>query len=309
MSVGVKRPILDTGLPVIDYGRQPLEHAFLGTGDGIFLMILRFASICIFPLLLTACIGSPTSGLDRFKNALIEGEIAVDDQPIILNVRGGVNIEVDSFGGSYKIVTDPSLDGIYIDPVRRSAPGINRRGEALDDLEKLMYRIELVKSEMGQETLRIRSWSEDDEPHYQAVDFRIRVPELNAVRVNTDRGRVWVVGNTGPVNIETTYGDIRVMTEHPMTGDMSLVTKDASIDYRVPGGSTGLFHCIAKGGEVYSRILAGRVTSSSSTNGPAKFAAQVDGGTNPVDIRTTFGDIRVSVVDDPTDVGLIIFEP
>ena len=309
MSLGVKRPILDTGLLQLRYRRPPLEHAFLGTGDGIFLMILRFTSICVLPLLLSACIGSPTSGLDRIQNAIVNGEIAVDDQPIILNVRGGVNVDVDSFGGSYKIVADPSLDGVYIDPVRRSAPGHDRRGEGLDDLEKLMYRIELTKSEMGQETLRIRSWSEDDEPHYQAVDFRIRVPELNSVRVNTDRGRVWVVGNSGPVNIETTYGDIRVMTEYPMTGDISLITKEASIDYRVPGGSTGLFHCIAKGGEVFSRILAGRVTSSSSTNGPAKFAGQVNDGSNPVDIRTTFGDIRIAVVDAPTDVGLIIFEP
>ena len=274
-----------------------------------FAMTLRVATPCLAAMLLSGCVGTPTSGVERMSNAIIYGEVSVDDGQIVLTTNGPIDIDVDSFAGTFRIIADPSLDATYVEPVRRSSHGHMRLDDGKASLEALDYRVDLVPGDLNTETLEIHSWSNHPEMHFQGVDFRIRTPSLNSVRVVTERGRVWVKNNTGSVSIETTYGDIRVLTEHPMTESVTLVTKEASIDYRVPGGSTGLYHCVAKSGEVYHRITAGRITSSALTNGPSKFAAQVDNGENPVDIRTSHGDIRVAVVDNPTDVGSFIIEP
>ena len=272
-------------------------------------MTLRVTACNLLVLLLAGCVGSPTSGPERMRNAIIHGEVSVDDNEIVLTTSGPININADSFAGTFRIIADPSLDATYIEPVRRSTHGHGRLDDGNASLDAINYRVNLVPGEFDTETLEIQSWTTHPETHFQGVDFRIRTPRLNAVRIVTDHGRVWVKNNTGPVSIETSYGDIRVVTDHPMTQPVTLVTKEASIDYRVPGGSSGLFHCVARHGEVYHRITAGRITSSSSTNGPTKFAAQIDFGESPVDMRTSHGDIRIAVVDNPTEVGSYIFEP
>lgn len=253
--------------------------------------------------------GAPTSGLDRMENAVIRGEVSIDDPEIVLLSRGAIDIDADSFGGTISIIADPSLTATIIEPVRRSTHGHLRRDEGAAVLDSIDYEINLRRGDLDSETLEIRAWTSHPEAHFQGVDFRIRTPHLRSVKVKTKRGRVWVKGNTGPVDITTTYGDIRVVTDHPIHDAMTLLTKDGSIDLRAPAGSTGLFHCVAKGGGVFHRITAASITAASSTNGPAKFAARIGEGMNPVEMRTTNADIRVAIVDDPTDVGAVIFEP
>lgn len=271
--------------------------------------MLRVAFACLTATLLAGCAGTPTSGVERMSNAIFHGEVSVDDPEIILLTNGPIDIDVDSFGGTYRIIADPNLDATYVEPVRRSMHGHLRNDDAGEALESIDYSVNLVRGELDAETLEIHSWTNHPEMHFQGVDFRIRTPSLNSIRLVTKRGRVWVENNSGPASIETTYGDIRLLTSHPMTDPITLVTKEASIDFRAPQGTTGLFHCVASSGEVYHRITAARITDSAMTNGPAKFAAQIGHGENPVDMRTSHGDIRVAVVDDPTDVGALIIEP
>ena len=53
--------------------------------------------------ILAGCVGTPTSGLERMENAFGQGEMAVDDPRIILDSRGILDVDIDSFGGSVKI--------------------------------------------------------------------------------------------------------------------------------------------------------------------------------------------------------------
>lgn len=268
----------------------------------------RLLSACLATAFLAGCLGTPTSGLERMENALIGGEMAEDDARITIDSRGILDVDIESFGGNIRIEAVPGMKGTVIEPVRRSFLGHLRRDEGQIALDRIDYRIELREGDLDRETLRISSSTTHPEDHFQGVDFYIRTGELGAVEISTIRGRVWVKDNTGPVDIQTTYGDIRVVTDHPMNGEVVLMTKDASIDYRVSPGSTGLYDLRSVGGEVYQRFTNARVTATSEENGPSIFVARVGEGVNPVILRTTYGDIRVAVVENPTQVGPIIVE-
>ena len=262
---------------------------------------------CLTAILPVGC-STPTSGIERMRNALIEGEMAVDDSHIMVDARGMLDIMIESFSGNVRILEVPGMEGATVEPVRRAYLGHLRRDEGEAALEAIDYHIELRKGELDRETLYITTSTTHPEDHLQGVDFYIRTGKLGAVDVSTTRGRVWVKDNSGPVDIQTTYGDIRVLTNHRMNGPVILVTKDASIDYRTGPGSTGLYDLRSVGGRVYQRFTEARITATSEENGPAVFVGQVGDRENPVVLRTTYGDIRVAVVQDPTEVGPVIVE-
>ncbi|MCH2160251.1 MAG: hypothetical protein MK085_00110 [Phycisphaerales bacterium] len=272
-------------------------------------MPLRVGLSALLLLSLGACAPTPTSGVERMSNAVILGEQAIDDGEIVLGITGPLDIAIDSFGGNIVLEQDPRLDATIVEPVRRANHGHLRRDHAQSTLESMDYRVTLERGDLDREVLRIRSWTDHAEKHFQGIDFRIRTPHLGAVNVRTERGRVWVRDNRGPVDISTTYGDIRVVTTYPMTGPMTMVTKEFPIDYRAGRGSTGIFDCVSKGGEVYQRFNLARVNTTSPLNGPSVFVAEVGGGENPVTLRTTYADIRVAIVEFPTENGTLILDP
>ena len=255
------------------------------------------------------CHGTPTSGIDRMENAFLRGEMSIDDPQIVLATTGAIDLELETFAGTVHVIADPSLEVTTIEPVRRSTHGHLRRDEAAETLAAIDYRVNLHPSSLNSQTLEIRAWTSHPETHFQAIDFRIMTPSLRGVTISTSRGRVWVDGFSGSAEITTTRGDIRLLSDHPVHEAVTLLNQDGSIDFRVPGGSTGLFHCVAQSGDVYHRITAASITGASITNGPSKFAARVGAGTNLIEMRTTNADIRVAIVNDPTDVGALIFEP
>ena len=257
---------------------------------------------------LQGCIATPTSGLERMNNAVVYGEMSIDDPEIVVATQGPVDIDIDSFGGTVVVESVPGLQNTLIEPVRRARHGHLRRDDAASSLDAMDYVVELIPGDLNRETVRIVASSSDPEEHHQGVDFRIRTADLGSVRVRTDHGRVWVKNNTSGVDVQTTHGDIRVITEHPMNDPIILVTKEGEVDYRAPKGSTGIYDLRSIGGLVYNRFTEARVISTSAENGPATFVAEVGGGLNPVLVRTTYGDIRVAVTENPTGVGPVIME-
>lgn len=270
----------------------------------------RLARITLVGVLfaLGGCISTPTSTFERMDNAISLGEMSVDDPKVFIDTVGPIDLEVDSFGGSIRIEAVEGMVGTTIEPVRRAYLGHLRRDEAEASLELIDYRIEVKPGALDREVLSISTTTEHGEPHFQGVDFFIRTGELGAVNCVTKRGHVWVKNNRHGGDIDTTHGDIRLVTDFPMKDAVTLVTKEGSIDYRVAPGSTGLYDLETIGGEVYQRFTDARVVALGVRNGPSTFFGEVGGGTNPVTIRTTYGDIRVGVVENATDVGLIISE-
>ncbi|MCP4067469.1 MAG: DUF4097 family beta strand repeat protein [Phycisphaeraceae bacterium] len=257
---------------------------------------------------LQGCIATPTSSLERMNNAVVYGQMAIDDPQIVVATDGPVDIDIESFGGTVLVEAVPGLKNTIIEPVRHANHGHLRRDEAESSLDEMDYVVELIPGDLNRETVRVVATSADLEEHFQGVDFRIRTADLGSVRVRTDHGRVWVKNNTGGVDVETTHGDIRVITDHAMNEPIILVTKEGDVDYRAPKGSTGIYDLRSIGGLVYNRFTEARVVSTSPDNDPATFIADVGGGLNPVLVRTTYGDIRVAVTEFPTGVGPIIME-
>ncbi|HAC08763.1 MAG TPA: hypothetical protein DCG14_03820 [Phycisphaerales bacterium] len=257
---------------------------------------------------LQGCIATPTSSLERMNNAVVYGQMAIDDPQIVVATDGPVDIDIESFGGTVLVEAVPGLKNTIIEPVRHANHGHLRRDEAESSLDEMDYVVELIPGDLNRETVRVVATSADLEEHFQGVDFRIRTADLGSVRVRTDHGRVWVKNNTGGVDVETTHGDIRVITDHAMNEPIILVTKEGDVDYRAPKGSTGIYDLRSIGGLVYNRFTESRVVSTSPDNDPATFIADVGGGLNPVLVRTTYGDIRVAVTEFPTGVGPIIME-
>ena len=243
------------------------------------------------------------------ENAFFRGEMSIDDPHISLTTTGTIDLDLESFAGTVYLIADPSVEVTTIYPVRRSTHGHLRRDEAVKALEAIDYRVNLRHGALNSQTLEIRAWTSHPETHFQAVDFHITTGSLRSVSIVTSRGRVWVEGFSGSAHITTTHGDIRLLSDHPVQDAVTLLNMDGSIDFRAPGGSTGLLQCVAKGGDVHHRITAASITSASTTNGPSKFAARIGAGTNPIHMRTTNADIRVAIVSNPTDVGALILEP
>jgi hypothetical protein len=269
---------------------------------------LAFIASVVSASVLQGCIATPTSGLERMSNAMVYGEMSFDDPEIVVATSGPVDIDIESFGGTVVVEAVPGLQNTIIEPVRRARHGHLRRDDAVSSLDAMDYVVELIPGDLDRETVRIVASSSGAESHFQGVDFRIRTADLGSVKVRTGRGRVWVKNNTGGVDVQTTHGDIRVITLHPMNDPIVLVTKEGEVDYRAPKGSTGIYDLRSIGGLVYNRFTQARVISTSAENGPAIFVAEVGGGLNPVLVRTTYGDIRVAVTENPTGVGPVIME-
>ena len=140
------------------------------------------------------------------------------------------------------------------------------------------------------------------------MEIVVVTPALDSVKVRSTKGDVTVIDNRGSVDIETTRGDVRMMTPWPMTGPMTIVTSEGSIDYRVRGESKGVFDCESRGGEVRQRAEFGKWIALNGDNDHDRFLAVLNDGTNPVVLRTSEKNIRVAIVPDPTAVGIYIVD-
>ncbi len=229
------------------------------------------------------------------------------DEPLHLHAEGSVAIEVDSFCGDVVVVANPGHESITVTVRREAFHGHLREHEAEASLAEIQYTAELVPGDFGQR-LVIRLWTYDPEPYFQRADLHIEAPSVDGLTVRAGQGRVHARGIEGPVNIAAGAGNVRVMTNLPMLEPVTIVTEDGDIDYRVRGESRGAFDCATSEGRVDHRVRSGRFVISGERRDD-RMVATLNGGTNPVVLRTGEGDIRVAVVDNPEGVGAVISGP
>ncbi len=99
------------------------------------------------------------------------------------------------------------------------------------------------------------------------------------------------------------------MTPWPLVQDVVLVNKEGDIDFRVRGESDAMIDAETIGGMVRQRREWGSWRMIDSRNGEDRLVAQLNDGRHDVLLRTVEGDIRVSIVPDPTNVGTLIIDP
>ena len=229
------------------------------------------------------------------------------DQPRLLAVTGPVAVDVASFNGDVSIVVDPRVPYGSVRVRRRATHGYGRGSEAEEALEHIQYTIDVVHGESGP-LLKVKTWTDDVEPYVLRADLRIRLPELSGVTVQTQHGSVEAIGFDGPVQIETTDGGVRELTDRPVVQPVTVTNLRGDIDYRVGGGSSGKFDCQAVDGDVDQRVRLGRLIILPGTDSDTLLATLND-GQNPVRLRTSEGNIRIAVVPNASDAGPLIVSP
>lgn len=229
-----------------------------------------------------------------------------EDAPQVFAVSSPVAIDVESLGGDVIVEVDEDLVEATVTITREATHGFGRQDEAKASLDQITSTVELLSGESGP-VLGIRTWTAHAEPYFQRTHVHITLPHADGLRVRTQRGRVWAVGIEGLVDVETTEGGVRVMTNLAMRRPVTIVNRGADIDYRVRGESTGAIDAITVRGEVNQRVRYGHLIITSATG--ASLKAVLNDGTNPIVLRTVDGDIRIAVVNDPTEVGAQILAP
>lgn len=225
------------------------------------------------------------------------------DEPLELATHGPLAVEIDNFAGDVVVRADREVERTFVEVRRVATHGLGRWQESRSVLDEPSWTATLEPRTAGGETLVIATDTPNPEKHFHRMEILVVTPALDTVRVRTLDGDVTVIENQGTVDVETTRGDVRVMTPWPMTGPMTMVTSEGDIDYRIRGESKGYFDAATHGGLVRQRAEYGKWRAIDRENDHDRMLATLNDGTNPVILRTSDGDIRIAVVPVPTAVG------
>ena len=269
---------------------------------------LVLMALVMLGMLLAGCTGpnhpervtKTTVGSVRAKLSGIEQK---RDDLVQYRARTPIDLIVESFAGDVVVVADPRFDVTSVQLTREAHHGYLRGFEPIEALEYLSWNSRLDPGPGPVETLRIETSYSGPEPWFMRANLRIETPRLDRVRVRTARGIVSIRNNTGPVDIETSRGDVTVATSHPLRDAARILVSEGDVDYRVPGGSTGSFDLAVVEGDVQLRVTEGRLRFSDVPSTQQAVIATLDRGENPGRIRSTEGTIRISVVEEPLSFG------
>ena len=231
------------------------------------------------------------------------------DEPVELSTSGAIGVVVESFGGDVTVRADPKATKTRVEVRRASNMGVGRWQESRQELDDIRWTATIAPRESGGDTLSVTAVTGNPESHYFRADIVIVAPAVDSVSVRTARGDVSVIENQGAVDIETSGGDVRVLTPWPMTQPVKVGTRAGAIDFRVRGESKLAIDAETRGGEVRQRCLFGKWRALGSDNDHDRMIATLNDGTNPVFLRTSEKNIRIAVVADPTNVGREIVDP
>ena len=264
--------------------------------------------IGLLGLLLGGCTGpnQPERVVNSTSNsfgASVRGNARFDDGVVQYRTQGAIDIEIDSIGGNIQVIGNPNVEVTTVEVIREARHGYLRGSEPFEALGLADWSSELTAGPGPLETLLVRTAYDGPEAWYMRTHIRIETPDLSGVKVRTPRGSVEVINNTGAVDVQTEQGSILVATTHPQRGDNVLIGNEGDIDYRVPRGSTGAFDVEVIEGDIKTRVTEGQWRYLDRANSSDVVNATLNSGSNPVVIRTTEGDVRISVVKNPLGYG------
>ncbi|MGI9014821.1 MAG: DUF4097 family beta strand repeat-containing protein [Phycisphaerales bacterium] len=228
------------------------------------------------------------------------------DDSMIFDIQGPVAVDVESFNGDVRVIVDERLTEGRVQVTRTADHGHRRWDDSLEALDSIDYSAELTSDARGP-VLMVKTWSTHPESHYQRANVTIKLPGVSGLRVSTIRGEVRATDTEGETSIATQRGDVRFMTNRAMTAPVKITAERGSIDYRVRGDSSGMILADAADGEVMQRHKNAkmRITEANGSH----MVAILNDGTNPIELRSAEGDVRIAIVPDPTAVGVFIWSP
>jgi hypothetical protein len=223
------------------------------------------------------------------------------DAPVLFLANGPVAVDVSSFNGDVSILTDPTAPYVSVRVRRLATHGHRRADEAKEALARVQYSVDIVRQDSGL-VLKVKTWTDDPEPHFLRADLRIRLPELSSVSIVTQNGRVEAFDFQDEVNVQTTNGLVRLETRAPIVKPVKILNKRGDIEFQAGGGTSGNLECQAIGGGIDQRVRIGRLVILPGTDSDSLLAT-LNEGENPVQIYTTEGDITIAVLNLKPGVG------
>lgn len=216
-------------------------------------------------------------------------------------------IDVQNFHGSVTVVVDPTLDRI----VPSASAGARQNllnGVQWRPAEAVSVVMD-VKEQNGGQVLVVRSGAVWPDPEDVWVDLTIRMPSCNGVIIWNRGGPVELVGVSGAVHVENgpldpipgrgagrSDGRIELRTDAAMTEPVALVTTRGTVVYQVGPNSTGMFELVS--GDRPTQFYCREVRPDQTTVKGNNLTVQLNGGHNPVMLRSDEGLVRAKVVED-----------
>ena len=229
----------------------------------------------------------------------------LSDPPIELDIiPGPLSVEVTSFGGSIEVVANPKRTTVLVEIVRRGTHGKGRGEDSRFVLDDIRVSAVIGQGELGQ-ALIVRAETTDPEPWFLRADMRIEVPEINGLLVRNGKGAIKLRDAGGRIDVATQQGSILFASIHPLREGVMMITSDGNIDFRVRDNSAGMLDLVAHRGTVSPRIRRGQLIVQQGTT-DERFVGVLNGGDQPMVLRTTDGVIRFAVVDSPSAHGRFI---
>jgi DUF4097 and DUF4098 domain-containing protein YvlB len=146
--------------------------------------------------------------------------------------------------------------------------------------------------------LSVEATCDNDSLRSLYADITIRAPFIHNVAIHTQRGDVTVVGTSGSLTIQTSDGDVRVVTPYALNQKVTIENRRGNIVYRVSGTSSGIIDATAMNGAASLNVRQGDTIILPGTTGDHLIAIFND-GLNPIVMRTVEGDIRIYVLENP----------
>jgi hypothetical protein len=213
--------------------------------------------------------------------------------PATLDVNGPISVDVRSFAGSVTLIADPDAPGAVISVVQRDIGNdVNRK-----PVTRIAWSANVEIGSFG-EMLSVEATSDSDSLRSLRADITIRAPLIHNVTIHTEQGDVTVVGTSGSLTIQTSDGDVRVVTPYALNQKVTIENRRGNIVYRVSGTSSGIIDATAMNGAASLHVRQGDTTILPGTTGDHLIASFND-GLNPMVMRTVEGDIRIYVLENP----------
>lgn len=225
-----------------------------------------------------------------------------------LNMPAGLQqlaVDVENYRGHVEVISDSRARAITVDGwVWLSADAIQAGGDEPYALTTIDAFVERSPDAPGMGVLRVRTSTEHSRFHDHHVRLVIRAPRVDGLRIINQEGYVQVVDAGGAIEIENTSGGVQFRSSRPMTDSVQVRVTDTNVWYQVPAGSMGSVVLeTLEGRAIYRDDLSGSegtyTTMSQEGNRGTVIRTTLAGGTNPVDIRSNRGDVRLLIMEDP----------
>ncbi|MDP7005787.1 MAG: DUF4097 family beta strand repeat-containing protein [Phycisphaerales bacterium] len=210
-----------------------------------------------------------------------------------LNTSGPIAVDVSSFGGNVTVIADPTVLQTTVS-AKQLELGL---GEVpMPDLH--MECSTYIEPTPWGEIIHVDATTNDNPLGTITADITVRANSIHGVTVETKNGDVTLLGITGELNIQTSDGDVRIVTPRVMNEDVLIENIRGDIVYRVRAESSGTIDATAMNGEASLDLRYGEATILPGSTGD-HLVANFNNGVNSLVMRTVDGNIRIFVVADP----------